>query len=134
MGDTDLDLAVKGDFDRFCGISSFLTGSVARGNGVFGISKPFGNPAAAAAKFDDKPARLARLDGNPPDKLVVRLEGIPPGRPRGKHVGSDGVGSPGLEVGGIGKLPDQPGIPDGGLAPDNGGIPPLKSCAAPAVA
>ena len=124
---------------KFSGISSFLTGSVGNVNGLLGINRPLGNPAAPV-KLDGKPA-VAKLDvndatdklvGNPIAMLVARLEGKAADKAGGKLVGRD-VGSPGLDTAGIGNLgiAGPPGMPG---APDNGDIPPVNSCPTAAAA
>ena len=127
MGETDLDRDLNGDFVKFWGISSFLTGSVGNINGLFGINKPFGNPDATG-KLEGRPAATKldvnddKLVVNPPDKLVARLEGKPEDNP-GIKLGGKDVCCPGLDVGGKGNLgiagpPGMPGPPVRG-----GGIP-----------
>ena len=134
MGETDLDLDRSGDFVKFCGISSFLTGSVGKSNGLFGINKPLGSPdnpgkfvgSPAAAKLDVKEAKLV---GRPPAKLDARLEGNPgdiPGIDVYILECKEGC-CPGLDAGGNGNLGigGPPGIPG---PPVSGGTPPLSSC------
>ena len=138
MGETDLDRDLNGDFVKFCGISSFLTGSVGNINGLLGINKPFGNPDApgklggrpAATKLDVKDDKLVVV--NPPGKLVARLEGKPEDNPGIKLEGID-VCCPGLDTGGKGNLgiAGPPGMPG---PPVRGGTPPVSSCPTAAAA
>jgi hypothetical protein len=130
-GETDLDLDRKGDFVRFCGTSSFLTGSVGKSNGLFGMNKPFGNPDTpgklggrpAAAKLD---VNEDKLFGKPPAILEIRLEDSPGDTP-GIRLDDKDVKGPGLDTGGRGNLGigGPPGIPG---PPLRGGTPPLSNC------
>ena len=131
MGETDLDLDRKGDFVRFCGTSSFLTGSVGKSRGLFGINNPLDNPGTPG-KFGGRPA-AAKLDvnddklvGKLPAKLDAKLEGKPGDMPGIILDGKD-VCCPGLDAGGSGNLGigGPPGIPG---PPVRGGTPPLSSC------
>ena len=128
IGDTDLDLESNGDFVKFCGISSFLTGSVGKSNGLLGIKSPLGNPGTlekwggrpAAARLDKLDVNEDKLVGRPPAKLDARLEGIPGDNP--DIIPGD---IPGLDEGGRGNLGigGPPGIPG---PPVRGGTPPAN--------